>query len=255
MPVKLREFDPSTIRQDIVILIIGPRNTGKSVLLRDLLFHTRKKFDFGVGVAGSRGAFENMSTFLPSKMIYNGFSQEAIDAFLKVSEEVNAEGKKRHGVLIEDDLFSNPNYLKHPTQTSLYMNGRWACASKISLAQYALFVPPCARSNIDLVFALRDPVMKNREKLFQYFFGSLSSLKEFSRVFDEATRDYRCLVLDKTSTSGAVEDSLFFYKANPQIPKFQLGRPIFFHLSDIIQEANARAKRKKCAENVRSMIV
>src|SRR5438552_808204 len=112
MPIHLKEWDPSTMRQDVNVCIIGPRNTGKSVLLRDLLWHNRKKYDVAVGIFGSRGAFENLSDVLPSKMLYSGFDQKAIDSFFQSLEEVNSKSKKRHGILIEDDLFSNPNYLK-----------------------------------------------------------------------------------------------------------------------------------------------
>ena len=37
--IRVRKFDPSTIKESRILFIIGKRHTGKSVLMKDLLYH------------------------------------------------------------------------------------------------------------------------------------------------------------------------------------------------------------------------
>ena len=39
--LKLKKFDPSKIKKGSVVVLIGKRNTGKSFLVKDLLYYKR----------------------------------------------------------------------------------------------------------------------------------------------------------------------------------------------------------------------
>jgi hypothetical protein len=252
---QLKQFDPQKANSEGTWLIIGPRNTGKSVLLLDLLYRMRKNFDFGFAVVGSVGAYKNIRKVLPQHFVYNGYDEQAIENYSNALKAVNAQEKRRRGLLIEDDLFSQPAYLKTPTQNDIYLNGRHTCRAKITLCQYLMFLPPHVRNNVEYVIALREPIVKNRAKLYEYFFGSFPSQKEFNRVFDQCTRDYKCLVLDKTQTSGKLEDSIMWYKADPNVPKFSFGRQIYFRLSWKIFEENERKRATQRQTNLKTITV
>ena len=39
--INLRAFDIKRIKQDAIIILLGRRSTGKSVMVRDILYHNR----------------------------------------------------------------------------------------------------------------------------------------------------------------------------------------------------------------------
>jgi len=64
---------------------------------------------------------------------------------------------------------------------------------------------------------LREPVINQRKKLHQYFFGLFPTYEEFSTVMDKCTENFECLVLDQTQITNKIEDCVYFYKADPKI--------------------------------------
>ena len=87
---------------------------------------------------------------------------------------------------------------------------------------------PDMRSQIDYVFALRDNVISSRKKLWEQFFGFFQSYAAFSKVMDQCTNNYECLVYDgKSAKTNNIEDCIFWYKASPDLPQFNMGRQVF----------------------------
>ena len=48
MSYELRQFDPASCKPHRIWLIIGARGTGKSKLMQDLVYKTRKNYDLGM---------------------------------------------------------------------------------------------------------------------------------------------------------------------------------------------------------------
>ena len=64
MSVNLRKFDMKNIPQDAVAVFIGRRRTGKSTLVRDLLYH-HQDMPLGTVISGteeSNGFFKKMNS-------------------------------------------------------------------------------------------------------------------------------------------------------------------------------------------------
>ena len=74
-------------------------------------------------------------------------------------------------------------------------------------------ITPDIRTNTDYVFALKENIRKNRERMYNEFFGVFPSFPVFDALFLEVTQDYRCLVLDNTKPSTKIEDCVFWYVA------------------------------------------
>ena len=90
---------------------------------------------------------------------------------------------------------------------------------------------PDMRSQIDYVFALRDPVISSRKKLWEQFFGFFQNYQAFAKVMDQCTNNFECLVYDgKAAKTNNIEDCIFWYKASTDLPEFRMGRDIFWDL-------------------------
>lgn len=90
-------------------------------------------------------------------------------------------------------------------------------------------IPPAIRSNSDYVFVLAESSRVVRKKIWETFFGMISTFNEFEKFFSVATQHYSALVVDTTRSSNKIEDCVFWYKANVEsIPvDFKIGRKCF----------------------------
>ena len=91
---------------------------------------------------------------------------------------------------------------------------------------------PDLRTQVDYLFALRENIHSNKQKLWKYFFGMFNKYEEFNRVMDKCTENYSALVLDNTcAKSNQVTDCIFWYKADPTLPGFKMGKQLYWNVS------------------------
>lgn len=84
-------------------------------------------------------------------------------------------------------------------------------------AQWIMDVPPDLRANVDYIFVLRDNIRVNRERVYKYFAGMFPTFAAFDEVMKQCTQDRECMVIDQGSLSYNISDSVFFYKATPNL--------------------------------------
>ena len=111
------------------------------------------------------------------------------------------------------------------------MNGRHLKVTFINAMQYVMDMGPDLRSQVDYVFALRENIISNLTKLWKFFFGIFNDFNDFQKTFKALTEDNGCIVIDNTVKSNQIQDSIFWYKASVNIPRFKLGRSRYWTLS------------------------
>jgi len=114
---------------------------------------------------------------------------------------------------------------------SIFFNGRHDHISLICAAQYMMDVDVSLRTNIDYIFAMRENIISNRQKLHKYYFGQYAKFDDFDKVMTACTQDYRAIVLDGTVASTEATDSVKWYKVSLDLPTFQLCLPIYWRFS------------------------
>ena len=228
----LRKFDMSKVRDDSVVIMLGKRNTGKSFLIRDLLYHKRE-FPIGTVISGTEGANSFYSKHVPSLFIHEEFNSNILANVLKrqqlltkhIAKEVEVKGRsdldRRTFVLMDDCLYDN-KWVSDKYVRSLFMNGRHYGLLYIIALQYVMGIPPQLRANVDLVFILRENNVQNRRRIFEQYAGVFPDFESFCQVMDQCTNDYELLVIDNTCRSNRIEDMVFWYKAAPH-PDFRIG--------------------------------
>lgn len=245
MTYELRQFDPTNCKQHRIWLIIGARGTGKSKLLQDLVYKTRDNYDVGIAMTATTSTVNALEKFLPKRLIYkDGYDFDKADKMLRVCKKLVAEGKARSVLNIQDDVMFESGVLKSKTQKELHFNGRHALTTQMSTTQYCMDIPCNIRGNIDYVIALRENTVNNKKKLFEYFFGLFPNFKEFDRVFMKCTANFGALVIDKTQPTADIKNCLFHYTAMDSLPSFRVGRPIYFKLSDHLDQLAILSRQK-----------
>ena len=234
MEIQLTKFDMNKIKDDKVVVLIGKRNTGKSFLCKDILFHHRD-IPCGQVISGTEAANEFYSSLVPKLFIHEEYQDSIVNNVLKrqrmMIDKVKAQSNidPRLFVVFDDCLYDN-KWVKNKDVRSLFMNGRhWKILFMITM-QYALGIPPNLRTNIDYVFILRENYVSNRKRLYEHYAGMFPTFEMFCQVMDQCTENYECLVINNNAKSNKLSDQVFWYKAEPR-PDFKIGGASYWDYS------------------------
>ena len=218
------------MKKDACVLLIGKRGTGKTTLMKDIMFHMRDKLDFGVAMSPTEETTEALSSFVPPSCIYNTFSNTVLGVMLELQRQQVKKGRFKNVYVLLDDCMYDKKVMAGVNVRELFMNGRHRKIFFMNSVQYMMDMPAALRSQVDYVFALKENIISSREKLWKFFFGMFEDFRDFNKVMNSCTQNYECIVLDNTSKSNDLSDSIFWYKADPQLPRFQLGQQVFWDL-------------------------
>ena len=246
MSLELKKFDMKSIsfkpneNKGPVIVLIGRRDTGKSFLVRDLLYY-HQDIPIGVVISGTEEGNGFYGKLVPKLFIHNEYNTAIIENILKRQKNVlkqikrEMEAYKRSTIdartfVILDDCLYDASWSRDKMMRLLFMNGRHWKVMLVITMQYPLGVPPNLRTNIDYVFILREPYLTNRKRIYENYAGMFPTFESFCQVMDQCTENYECLVIDNNSKSNKLQDQIFWYKADPH-DNFKLGSKEFWEIS------------------------
>ena len=242
----LKKFDMKQIsfrpdeNKGPVVVLIGRRDTGKSFLVRDLLYN-HQDIPIGTVISGTEAGNGFFSAHVPKLFIHDEYNTAIIENILKrqkavlkqVSKEM--EAYKRTSIdprafVILDDCLYDAKWTKDKMMRLLFMNGRHWKIMLIITMQYPLGIPPNLRTNIDYVFILREPYIANRKRIWENYAGMFPTYESFSQVMDQCTENFECLVINNNSKSNKLSEQVFWYKAQTH-SDFKLGSKEFWDIS------------------------
>jgi hypothetical protein len=251
MNLELKRFDMKSISfkpnesKGPVIVLIGRRDTGKSFLVRDLLYY-HQDIPIGTVISGTEEGNGFYGKMVPKLFIHNEYNTAIIENILKRQRGVLKQIKKemetfkrstidpRTFVILDDCLYDN-TWSRDKMMRLLFMNGRhWKVMLLITM-QYPLGIPPTLRTNIDYVFILREPYIANRKRIYDNYAGMFPTFESFCQVMDQCTENFECLVINNNSKSNKLQDQVFWYKADAH-NDFRLGSKEFWELSKQIND-------------------
>lgn len=223
--LNLQKFNPHEAKPFTTNILIGKRGTGKSCLLRDILYHHRKMHDVGVCCSPTMETVEMFREFVPESFIYNDYNCSVLQRIVAQQRARQEAGKDipRIFVILDDCGYEKSMFsTKNIAMRDIFMNGRHYFITIYICLQYCVDIPPAFRANTDYVYALREPVVDNQKRLHNFFFGVVDSFQNFRKIFQAATENYECLVTANTKPSSNLQDVLFWYKADMNLPSFRL---------------------------------
>ena len=266
MTLELKKFDMKNIsfkpneNKGPVIVLIGRRDTGKSFLVRDLLYY-HQDIPIGTVISGTEEGNGFYATHVPKLFIHDEYNTAIIENIMKRQRGVLKQMKKeiqayrrsnidpRTFLILDDCLYDN-SWTKDKMMRLLFMNGRHWKIMMIITMQYPLGIPPNLRTNVDFVFILREPYMTNRKRIYENYAGMFPTFESFCQVMDQCTENFECLVINNNAKSNKLQDQIFWYKADAH-KDFRLGSKEFWEISknmgsddeDEAYDPNASRKR------------
>jgi hypothetical protein len=246
MTLELRKFDMKSIsfkpneNKGPVVVLIGKRDTGKSFLVRDLLFY-QQEIPIGTVISGTEEGNGFYASMVPKLFVHNEYNTAIIENILKRQRTVLKQIKKEmetykrstidpRAFVILDDCLYDATWTRDKMMRLLFMNGRHWKVMLVITMQYPLGIPPTLRTNIDYVFILRENYIANRKRIYENYAGMFPTFESFCQVMDQCTENYECLVINNNSKSNKLHDQVFWYKADNH-GDFRLGSKEFWELS------------------------
>ncbi|KAG1675474.1 hypothetical protein FOA52_001773 [Chlamydomonas sp. UWO 241] len=240
-------FDITSITSDSVIVFIGKRRTGKSFMVKDLLYFHRD-IPIGTVISGTESASPFYCNIMPSVFIHDEYSPQLLDRAVSRQKKIRSmmERKKidtidSRALCLLDDCLYDPSWIKDKNIRCLFMNGRHYNVLFMITMQYPLGIPPALRTNIDFVFILRENNMNNRKRLYANYASMFPTFDMFCQVMDKCTENYECLVVKNNVNSNKLEDQVFWYKAEDR-GSFKIGSEEFWKASRVRDAASKAAE-------------
>jgi hypothetical protein len=246
MTLELKKFDMKSIsfkpneNKGPVVVLIGKRDTGKSFLVRDVLYY-QQDIPIGTVISGTEEGNGFYGKMVPKLFVHNEYNTAIIENILKRQRTVLKQIKKEmetykkstidpRAFVILDDCLYDATWTRDKMMRLLFMNGRHWKVMLIITMQYPLGIPPTLRTNIDYVFILRENYIANRKRIYENYAGMFPTFESFCQVMDQCTENYECLVINNNSKSNKLQDQVFWYKADNH-NDFRLGSKEFWELS------------------------
>ena len=208
-PIIFQEFNPSTLKPARPSVIIGKRNTGKTILIKDLISKTCSDVLYRTIIAATdKPAYTGMA---PDEQLHEIYSPDIVNGVLNRQTQPNTEIRRAYFVL--DNCMYDTSWTKDPLLLGLMSKTQAYQVTVFLSMSYALAMQPVMRSKIDYVFIFREPIAQNRKRLYEFYACIFPTYEQFCEVLDTYTTDYGCLVIDNTTQSTRLEDRVFYYKA------------------------------------------
>lgn len=216
--LQLKKFDISKIGDNRIVTIIGKRGTGKSWLMKDIMYHKRY-IPVGAVISPTERVNRFFGKFVPKLFIHDEYHQSLLINFRKRQfkmAKLMDEGESEidpYAYLIFDDCLYDNSWKNDKYIREVFFNYRHLfCLFLLSL-QFPLGISPQLRGNIDYIFIFRENIVSNRKRLYEHYAGMFKTFEMFCSVLDQCTENFECLVIDNTIQSNKIEDQIYWYRA------------------------------------------
>lgn len=221
MPISLDKFNLQMIAQTSVVVMLGRRRSGKSLLIRDVLFHNQD-IPIGSVISGTEDVSIFFGKMVPKSLLHREVTPEVTSSILKrqvllkrriIRSKQSSNIDPRAFVVIDDCGYSS-SWPNQKNVKYMAMNGRHVDLFILMALQDALSLPPNIRANCDFVFIFAEMRVKYRLRIYDNWASVIPTFEAFNAIMDIVTEDHGVLVIHLTSNSKELSEQVFYYKAD-----------------------------------------
>lgn len=247
--LNIKKFDIKKITPESTCVFVGKRKSGKTFLIKDLLYHVQN-IPIGTVFTLTGKINKNFDDIIPPYFIKSSYKREDLERIFDVQhrkitalherykhiQDVDERMKviksdiSNYCFVIMDDMLSDNSWKNDPFINRIFYEGRHYLIFFLLTMQIPLGIKPNLRSNIDFVFLTFTNNNGDIKKLYDNYGGAFENLEMFKKIFECCTSDYNCLVIDNTTSSRNFTDRVFYYKAVKR-PSYKMCSPAAWALS------------------------
>ena len=171
--INLKQFDIKKIRSDSVCVFIAPRRSGKSYLIKDILYQHRASLPAGIAISKTDKLTHYYDQFIPPVLVYDEYKPEILDKLFARQQKALEEkwANPNCFVIFDDTLSSADTWKKDENVKEIFYNGRHYKILFLLTMQAPLGIGPGLRGNIDYTFILGNHNNVNKKALFENYCG------------------------------------------------------------------------------------
>jgi len=221
----IHKFKLKDIVLGSIIGIIGKRNTGKSILLKELIYNFKDVRIIIVSLSEKKNKF--FSKFCPSAFIYEEYDPDIFTKVLAMQDsfiqKYGKDDKKSQLLLILDDCLCEKKIWKNKQFLEVITNGRHSAITMIFTLQYPIAIENSVRGNLDYIFIFSQECVNDKKRIFDNFVSCFDNIKQFNATLDICTEDYSSLVINRRCNSNLITKKILWFKASLTLPVFVAG--------------------------------
>lgn len=220
-------------RKNFSCLIFAKRNSGKSFLLRDLMYRIKGFYSECYAFCETLEVQKDLFSFVPECNQCNTFDEDKIqEIFDKQSAYIKQwceEGKKKekanHICLIFDDFIGSPKVKRSKIFKDLFILSRHINICVICLSQSVVGIPKDTRRNADLVISFFIDDREDREALCRQYLSIRNDKHDeadaiMRRITLDESKPYQAMIIMEFQKAISHENMVRTYIAE-DVPKFE----------------------------------
>ncbi len=222
--MELQKFDINSITANNacpLVIIVGRRNTGKTVLVRDILYHNQD-FPHGTIISNTGEEADGMySKLMNTECIHDKYNPEIIDQVV-IRQQESEFNDQRTMLILDDCIFDNEWWDRNTVMNKVLTDKRELKIMSIVTLQYPLGLPPLLRSKIDYTFIFRNIPDRCKQITYNNYASIIPTYELFCQLLDRYTDSFSCLVIHNTQEEWT--NKIFWHKA-PIHEEFRMFEP------------------------------
>lgn len=215
----MEEFDVTQIRPHGVFLLVGKKLSGKSFLVRDMVYRQRHDIRAGFAVVGSDRndpCWIGYPDFFPSEHIHGEYSPAIFGDLMR--RHHSSHPPMTPSLVYLDDCIYDRTWTKDRALQGLFYNGRCTKTTLVIAMQYPLSIPESLMANTDYVFVLPDKMDLGRQRTYDRWVlgtSAFPSYQAFCEAMDECETHgpYTALVI-ANAYDASNGTKAFWYRAS-----------------------------------------
>jgi len=248
---RIQPFEPQRMTPTMTAAIFAPRGSGKSVLIKELMFYKIKHYDLCIVCCPSADARQTYAGVVGNEFIFD----EEKDIMNCIKNVVNEQQKyTQSGIalrifLILDDVGYLEDIPKMKEYKKLFLNGRHLEIGLIAIYQYPKALSPVFRRNLDYIMFLSQEA-KDIDGIHEDIFKGSINFQDLKWLFETITANRGVLIIKQERTQAKktdapiqnVMDKLYHYTADIGLPHFQIGSRGIWKMHCMFSRSNLKKR-------------
>lgn len=203
-----------------LLIINAEQNSGKSHLIRYLMYQNRHRFDYGIVFTNTY--FEDDSfNYISKKYVHPEYDPEMLSNLMAIQKKLIKKGVIKEAFVIFDDCIESDQF-QCATLKNLCTQLRHYHITVIFATQYANIIPTWMRTNAMAVVIFQSDSECNLKALFQSYGQGFGKFDSFRKYIATNLGNYKFIYYNKKTTEKELPKKYPVMICPPKIPIFKV---------------------------------
>lgn len=211
------------------IVMIGKPGSGKSALLKYILFYFRHHINQGIIISSTEDISGDLGKNFPPLFIYNKYDEKPIHNLIAHQKQsIKNRVANPWSILVIEDCAFDRKFFNSTLQQELFKNSRHWYILYILTLQYVTDIPPVIRSTSDGCFMFKETNLNARKILYTNFASAVPSYLLFNELMDRIAINHTSLFFDNMRATDDWKDVVYYFKAQIIDRPWRFGNQMFW---------------------------